>query len=439
MKCVNYLLVLTAFLLCFKTAISQEEKSESVKKKVLDTLTYEQQSGLPVAASKIYFSDKKFTISGFGESNYNHYLGPKNRESNDLELYNTHLQRFVLYGAYKPVDWMILYGEFFAEFLNDGTEESDFEYLPEVFVDFLIDPRFNVRVGSHQPGIGYINNNDEPILFYTVNRPEVERLLIPSQWIDLGVMTYGKINNDLNWTASVYQGLDAENLNGATWVRRGRDDALRFNFNSYLLNGKLAYTGIKNTEVALSGFFAPLGLGETTQINGVSTDVKANTFLTSAYVRYTKNNFSFMTLGTYGQVNNTDQLFHLTSHNGPGTVLGESVYGFYTELSYDLLPLFGFNPTKEGGADNFLVKRKEFKMPIFTRLERLNTHASIHESLINETRSQSDLTALSVGLNFNTKRNIVFKANYQFRWNKEPLQNGMQEGDRIEMGLGFIF
>lgn len=417
-------LSLTVFILS-QLVVAQE------KTKIIDSLTYEQQSGLPVAASKIYFSDAKYTISGFGESNFIFYDGAKNRESNDLELYNTNLQRFVIYGAYKPVDWLVIYAEFFAELLNDGNEEKHFEYLPEFFLDFLIDPRFNVRVGTHQPGIGYINNNDEPILFHSVNRPEVERILIPSQWIDLGLMTYGKITDNLKWSASIYQGLDASNLNGATWIRRGRDESLRFNFDSFLLNSKLTYKGIKNTELSVSGIFTPL------LNNSVN---KANTFLGSAYARYTKGNFSVMGLGTFGQMNNTIDVFNRTmSSDLGGQVLGSQVYGYYIETSYDILPLLGFDKTKHKQRKGFLYNKSEFKLPLFVRYERLNTHAKINESLSQLPRSQNDLSAVTVGLNFNTKRNIVFKANYQFRNNRIPLNTGEMEGNRFEFGLGFIF
>lgn len=421
-------------------SFSQEVEVENGKSKIIDSLTYEQQSGLPVAASKIYFSDKKYTISGFGETSYNHYLGPKNRESNDLELYNTNLQRFVLYGAYRPVNWLVMYAEIFAEFVNDGNLENHFEYLPEVFVDFLIDPRFNVRLGSHQVNMGFINNNDEPILFYTVNRPEVERIIIPSQWIDLGVMTYGKLSQNFQWTASVYQGLDAKSLNGSTWIRRGRDEALRFNFDSYLLNGSLKYTGIENTEIAVNGLWTPMGLGETFQSGGEINPVKASTTLGSAYVRYTKDNFSLMALGALGRMNNTEQIYHLTSDQELGSqVMGSSVYGYYAEMSYDILPLLGFNKKKEGSNDNFFYRRREVKLPVFARIERLNTHESVSPSLQGLSRLQSDITALSLGFNFNTRKNIVFKANYQFRWSQVPMSNGELEGDRVEVGFGFIF
>lgn len=112
---------------------------------------------------------------------------------------------------------------------------------------------------------------------------------------------------------------------------------------------------------------------------------------------------------------------------------------FYTEVSYNILPLLGFKKNKEGAKRNALYRREEVKLPVFARLERLNTHAQVTEALANEMRNQSDLTALAVGFNFNPKRNIVLKANYQFRWNTIPLSTGQLEGDRFELGLGFIF
>ncbi|TYP90973.1 hypothetical protein BC792_12371 [Sphingobacterium allocomposti] len=48
---------------------------------------YQQQPGLALAASKIFFSDKKYSISGFGEFNYVPVQNNVNTEVGDLELY----------------------------------------------------------------------------------------------------------------------------------------------------------------------------------------------------------------------------------------------------------------------------------------------------------------------------------------------------------------
>jgi len=412
--------------LCCSLLMAQEREN----KKLIDTLTYETQLGLPIAASKIYFSDAKFALSGFAESNYIHYLGEKNRQSEDLELYMTNLQRFVLYAAYRPKKWMVLYAEIFAEFMNDGGHEHRFEFQPEVFVDFLIHERFNFRIGTHQLRLGFINNNDEPVMFYTVNRPEVERLIIPSSWIDLGLMTYGKIGQNLSWSLSVYQAMDPVNLRGASWFRQGRADVLRFNFDGYTLNSGLSYSGIKDTEFAVNGMYASLG----------KEGLRSNTYLISSYARTEVKNFTFMALGALGGTSNANGIFELTqqfSPGGVGQVLGSQTYGYYGEVGYDLWPLF----RKKGGKpiSNFFMRSSEIKLPVFLRYERLNTHASISETLRDEPIFQSDLTAVTVGLNFNPRRNIVFKTNYQFRSNRVPLMNGIFEGDRFEVGLGLIF
>ena len=407
--------------------------SQDSNKRLIDTLTYETQSGLPIAASKIYFSDSKFTFSGFGETNYIHYAGEKNYQSEDLELYMTNMQRLVAYVAYKPKPWMVLYAEIFAEYMNDGRQERHFEFEPEIFADFLIHKSFNLRLGTHQTQIGYLNNSDEPVMFYTVNRPEVERIIIPSTWIDLGVMTYGTIKDDWKWSYSVYQGMEPEQLNGSTWIRRGRSDALRFNFDGYTLNSSIKYKGIKNTELALTGFFAKMG---TNKINSYTSMI-------SPYVRTTYKNWSFMALGAAGRTTNTEGIYDLTrgvEGVSNGQVLGRDVYGFYGEVGYDLLPLLGLNKRKaKEKKDNILIKEKEMKLPIFIRYEQLNTHANVHESLLGLPIYQSDLSTVTVGLNFNPRRNIVLKTNYQFRNNRAVLPNGEFEGNRFELGLGFIF
>ncbi|WP_194778294.1 hypothetical protein [Pararhodonellum marinum] len=402
------------------------------KKRIIDTLTYETQSGLPIAASKIYFTDSKFTISGYGESNFINYIGEKNTQSEDLELYMTNMQRFVAYAAYKPKKWLVLYAEIFAEYMNDGTNERHFEFQPEVFADFLFSEKFNLRLGTHQTQIGYINNSDEPVMFYTVNRPEVERIIIPSTWIDLGIMTYGKFNKNLKWSASLYQGLDPTDLRGATWIRRGRADALRFNFEGYTANSSLKYTGIQNTELALNGLYSKIS----------KDNISSNTYLLSSYVRKEYRNWSFMALCTLGGTDNAQGLYEITrqaSLDDTGQVLGSEVYGYYTEIGYDIWPIFKADNKSAKSKNNFLVKSDEIKLPIFIRYERLNTHSKIDPGLVGEPIFQSNLTAVTIGANFNPRRNIVVKSNYQIRNNKSPLADGTFEGDRFEFGLGFIF
>jgi len=408
--------------------------------RIIDSLTYQTQTGLPIAASKIYFTDRKFAFSGFGEASFIHYDGPKDRGSQDIELYMTSLYRFVSYLAYKPKPWLVLYGELFFEYFRDEGLESDTELFVEVFADFLLDPRFNVRVGTHQVQIGYVNNHDEPIQFFSVNRPDVERIIIPSQWIDLGIMTYGNIGDDWSWSMSAYQGLNSRNYNGGTWIRRGRDDELRFNFKSVLLNSQISYSGFNNTLINLSGIYTDAGNNQEIMTSGVTENIVAPTYLLSSFARNEWENFTFMLLGTYGRMNNTDGIYRLTASEQPelGQVLGKEVFGYYLEVGYDLMPFFRKRDFLTG-QPTFYYQPQEVMLPIFVRYEHLNTHASVHPDLADLRRFHSDLRVLTVGANFNPRRNVVLKSNYQFRWNRQPLSTGEIEGNRFEFGFGFIF
>lgn len=417
-------------------------------RKVIEELTFETQQGLPIAASKIYFTDSKFAVSGFGETSFIHYRSEKDRSSGDMELYNTGLYRFVSYLAYKPKPWLVLYSELFVEVFQDGIHDFETEYFIEAFADFLLDEKLNIRVGTHQVHAGFVNNNDEPVMFYSVNRPDVERVIIPSQWIDLGASFYGKINKDFSYSLGVFQGLDASHYRGSTWIRGGREEELRFNFNSLLFNGKLGYSGIENTEIVANGFFTRGGNNQEIDLLGQRQTVRANTWQLNSYVRHNWRNWTFMALGSYGQMDETDLVFNLTSGQVsddafdpiPGQVLGSEVYGAYLEVGYDLLGRRQKTSTSEKEVrERMFFNPKEFKLPLFVRLERLNTHAAVDPTLSDLPRLQNDLRCITAGLNFNTSKHLVIKANYQFRENLAPQGNALLEGDRVEVGLGFIF
>jgi hypothetical protein len=404
--------------------------------KTIEELTYQQQPGLALAASKIFFSKKRYSISGFGEINAVGYLGPKNTQAGDLELYYSNLYRFATFFGYRITNKIIWNSEFQIEFLHDGIKETHHELVFEAFADFLIHDNFKARVGFFPLTIGYVNNNDEPIMFYSVNRSEVERLIIPSTWVEFGTMFYGKIASNLSYTLGFSQGLNAQRYIGGTWVRQGRE--IRFNVpNNIAVNPQLNYIK-KNLTLSASGYFGYSGQGQELFIDNQKHKVLAPISLLSSYIKYDWKNIRFVSVGTLGKLGETDKIFHLTKENGnDGQVVGSNVYGFLAEIGIDILPYFRKNKEIED-KKSFFVHKKEMKAPVFIRYERLNTHAHVHQNLVNYSRDQRDLDILTIGINFNTRENFVLKANYQFRNNR--YKNVLiPESDIIELGIGFVF
>lgn len=394
----------------------RKEKQESGDDtKLVPDLTYEQHPGLAYAASKIYFTDQRYSLSGFGEINAVHYGGDKPVDSGDLELFYSNLYRFSTFFGYKVRENLIFNFEFLGELLHDGRREIGQDIVIEAMLDWMIHRRFNLRFGYYPLPLGYINNNDEPVMFFSVNRPEVERLIIPSSWISLGTMAFGVLLARMSYSVGLVGGLDSGEFIGGSWIRQGRRIHHGVPKDAAVV-GKLEWRGIPRFVAGVSGYHG--GSGDGRVVDG--RPLGANVTVGAVHAKYETERWRLLGVAAVGGLTDTPQLHTLTGH-----VLGKESFGYYVESGYDILPSFTGR-----------VSRR--KLPLFVRYERLNTHRDVAPELRNLPRFENDLRVVTVGANFNLKRSVVFKGNYQFRQNL--FANSMlREGNRAEFGFGFIF
>ncbi|WP_133642104.1 porin [Sphingobacterium paludis] len=398
-----------------------------------------QQPGLALAASKIFFSDKRWSVSGFGEYNYVPIQQHVDNTVGDLELYYSGLYRQAVFFGYKLSDKWIWNSELQVEFLHFKNQESHQELVFEAFVDYLFKDYLKARVGFYPLTIGYVNNNDEPVMFYSVNRSEVERLITPSTWIEFGTMLYGNLSKEWSYAIGVSQGLNAQNYLSGSWIRQGRE--IRFGVpQSVSINPQINYHGIENLTLFASGYYGNSGQGNRVQIDGRADEVKAKITLSTAYAKYDWRNFRFVTVGTYGSLGDTEKLYELTKDETGenGQVLGKQTYGYLFELGCDILPYIRKSSRMRPHKKTFLYDNHDMKFSLFSRYERLNTHQRVHQELVSLPRTEGNMKIFTMGANFNTKENIVIKANYQRRKNQSNLDPRPVK-NIVETGLGFIF
>jgi hypothetical protein len=423
MKTFKRAAILSGLLIYSIYGLNALNSDTTIVKDIIGEANYKKYPGIPKTMAKIYHSDKRYAISGFGEANYVQYLGPKNINESDIELYYTNLYRSGTYLAYKISDKIIFNSELQVELLHDGFREHKTEANLEVIVDFLLHPMINIRVGNYPLPLGYVNVNEEPVSFYTVNRPETERIILPTQWLDMGGMIYGYLGKKLEYSLGITKGLRAENFSEGSWISNGRFHELRLP-RTAAFNGKLEFIG--NDDVLL-GAGAYHGDASDRYMLSNGERLKSNLSILSGYAGYTKGRWSVFGLAVIGKLTGTEQLFEINER-----VIGSQAYGYYGELRYNLLP-------------TFKKQLKEYEsLPVFVRYERINTHGSISREVVDMNANQfydiSDLRVISAGVNYRPKRSWVFKANYQFRTNVtvNPYLN-RNEGDRVEFGLGFVF
>jgi hypothetical protein len=431
-------IAVVSFITIFSYAIAQElEDTTKAKDPAIEQLKYKQQPGLALAASKIFFSDKRYAISGFGEFNYVPLQTGISSDLGDIELYYTGLYRYATFFGYRFTDKLIWNSEFQIELLHAGLSEFHYEIVIEAFIDYLANKHFKTRFGFFPLTIGYVNNNDEPVMFYSVNRSDVERIINPSTWIEFGAMFYGDITDNWSYALGLTQGLNSANYLSGTWIRQGREIRLDVP-NTITFNPQINYTGIENLTLSASGYFGNSGQKNSVEINNSLKEIRANIQLITGYAKYDWKNWRFVTLGVLGQLSDTDLIYAQTmASSGQGQVLGSKAYGYLFEAGCDILPRIRKNKTIEP-KHNFLLNREEMKLVLFGRAERLNTHYGLIDNLAMNPRVENNLMILTGGLNFNTKENIVFKANYRFAKNffeedPEPLKH------IVEFGFGFIF
>ena len=182
------------------------------------------QFGLGPAASKIYDLGRGLSVGGYGEGYYRNLVGDEGGEKNRADLL-----RMVLYTGYKFTDSILFNSEIEFEHATTGSTKSssggsvsvEFAYL-----DFLLRDWANIRAGLVLVPMGFINEIHEPVYYFGVNRPEIERQIIPSTWRENGVGVLGTLFEQVDYQAFVINGFNAEGFD-SSGLRGGRQKGNR--------------------------------------------------------------------------------------------------------------------------------------------------------------------------------------------------------------------
>ncbi|MCB0364579.1 MAG: porin [Bdellovibrionaceae bacterium] len=361
--------------------------------------THESYSGMGVAASKVYYSKSPLSIGGYGE-----VVFTDNKKGTDT----TDAYRLVPYIGYRFSDDLVFNAEIEFEHgganAGAGTGEAIIEFA---YLDFLISESFKLRAGHLLIPVGLINMLHEPTVFPTVQRPEVEKNIIPSTWHENGVLAYGDVG-PVHYYAGLVNSGDADGFSKSSWIRKSRQKGAEAKAEDFSYVLRLDSNSLQDFSVGGSYY-----TGNTSQGNDTLGD--ANIKLAEVHATYKARGFEFLALYAQGQLSDVDKIRTVVTGN---PVMGEKVSGYYGMLSYDLMKVINGASAKT--------------LPLFVSHESYNLHEEVEEG---QTQDQSlEKTITTVGLNYKPLSNVVVKANYQFRSNEADT-----EADKFELGLGWIF
>ena len=354
-------------------------------------------NGMGPAASKVYFSKNPLSIGGYGEM---FYANPDNGDD-FADVY-----RFITYFGYKFNDWIVLNTEIEFEHGADSSSDNGGKVVVEFFyLDFLLSQEANLRLGHVLVPMGIVNLRHEPTLFNTVQRPEIEKYLLPSTWHENGALVYGRFENaDIEYTAGMVNALNLNNEDtkepNGSWIREGRLGSSKDASFDPAFVGRVDYTGINGLMVGASVYYGGgSNTKDDTDISGLTT--------TMFDIHAIYDNGPFSAYGLYTQTN-------LDGAEKLSDTAVEKASGYYANVSYDISSLVGLNYT----------------LPVFAQYQNYNPVEKTVDGL-NEDEFQTEI--VTIGLNFFPEDQVVLKADYAMK------EVNNEDTNTFSVGLGFIF
>ena len=344
-------------------------------------------------------ASKGITIGGYAQIDYNQPEGANGKMD---------VHRMVMLLGYKFNDKV----QFVTEIEYEHVKEV---YIEQAFLNYSLNDNLNIRGGLMLVPMGIVNEYHEPTTYNGVERPNVDKSIVPTTWREIGVGVTGKFNEaNLRYQAYIFNGFTSLNgtktLGGSNGLRNGRQKGAESTINTPNLSAKVDFYGIQGLRLGLSGYF-----GRTQAEDAVDATVGADVGISMFGLDARYINKRFTARGQYIQalLSDTEDYNSVNSAS-----LGSELKGWYAEAAYNLLPL-----------------SNEQKLDAFLRYEMYDTHAATHDAGISRNLgyNRNDWTA---GLSYHVAPGAVVKADYQIFDNAAI---GSKSKGQLNIGFGVWF
>lgn len=197
------------------------------------------------SAQDLDFFEPKSTIGGYGELHYNQVsLGGK-ESTKTLDFH-----RFVLFYSHSWTEKWSFKAEVELEhnFVAEGEGELELE---QAYVNFHYTDWIGFQAGVILPSVGLINELHEPPTYSSVERPDYNKLIIPTTWFGNGVAFYG-YHAGFDYKVSIMEGLDGSGFRAKDGIRNGRQKGYNADASNLLYSARINYLGLPGILIGAS-------------------------------------------------------------------------------------------------------------------------------------------------------------------------------------------
>ena len=330
------------------------------------------------------FFEPGYSIGGYGELHWNRELDKDGETTKNLMDFH----RFIIYYGYNWTEEWSFKSEVELEhnFVQDGDGELELE---QAYVNYHTD-KWGFQGGVILPTVGLLNEYHEPPLFFSVERPDYSKYIIPTTWFGNGFALYGNVA-DFNLRLAIFEDLEGEGIS-ASGIRGARGKGYKTTGYSLVKNLSAVYTGINGLRLGGS-----LTLNDAPINDEPDTSISVQMFEVNA--KYSANNI--YAVFEYGQ--NSFEGNNFTSPLKTSS-------GYYLDLGYNIGSMVNCN-----------------KLIPWLRVSNVSTDVDTDSKIADYMR---------FGLTWWPIDNVAFKMDYGTKTKKSDSDNPTTQ---INLGIGYNF
>jgi hypothetical protein len=374
--------------------------------------TSEERRGVGPAAAKVYGVRRGLSIGGYGEVLYDNFAS-KNQSGGPSDGENViTLLRAVVYLGFKFDRHFVLNTEIEYENAVAGGDKGGEASVEFAYIDYMNSRAFNARTGLVLVPMGLVNQLHEPTSFLGARRPDVEDLIIPTTWREIGIGVYGE-KGPLSYQLYGVNGLNAAGYSADEGIREGRQEGSEALAKSWAFTGRLDYVGVPGLLAGVSVFSGDAGQG---QFAPSGEKISALTTVFDAHADFRWRGLWLRGLYAHTTVAQADLVNQLNNFEGDESV-GSRQEGWYLQGAYDVLSL---------------VPGSRMSLLPYLRYEQYDTQAAVPAGYARN--PENDIQELTAGVAFQPIDQLILKADWQQR------RNAAKTGVNVwNVALGYIF
>ena len=363
---------------------------------------------------------RSLRFGAYGELHYNNFQGADSHTgqgANSTGGDMLELHRLVLLGEAEITDNWRFVTEIEIEhgFIQGNNPNGAGEVeVEQAYLDWRYHGDHGVRAGTMLVPISIGNLYHEPTVFHGVERPEFDRVIVPTTWYENGIAIYGSVLPTLDYTVAVQAGLMGE-ASTNQGVRGARQRGFKSSADDLLYTARLDYRPLPGLWLAAAAAYGELDQDEQT----AARRVDARMALATLEGRYAVAGWDFGLSIGQGRIDNAGD-YPATAINattGAGGSVPRAFTGINATAAYDLLRL---------------VTDTAHQLYLFGRYELVDNQDDLPDGRVRNEWWSAEV--FQYGLTYKPNAWVVIKADY-----RDYENDAGTAVDSWNLGAGFAF